>query len=313
MTAIATTDPATASTRSAPQAPRTARARPPRAAPGTDKADQQHSPAPGGPLPAWPAGALDAAEHAFNLLISPPTPLTFDGRGVPGLPQRPIVLDELRHLLLAASTPRATRDRAWADLLHHARHEGPLWVLAIIGIALPALRHRAGLLSRGWHGDVADLDSELLLGFLERLNTIDPHAENLANRLVDARALKKARERSGERTEPLTSTGAQSIPPTWPWDHPDLVLARAVAAAVIGPEEGHLIALIRLEDVPLQQVADHLGITISTARAWRARAEKALRQAITAGDLHWLDLPGLANRWVPAASEPTNPTPTTGH
>ena len=85
------------------------------------------------------------------------------------------------------------------------------------------------------------------------------------------------------------------------------------APAVIGPDEGHLIALTRLEDVPLQQVADHLDITTGTARAWRARADKALQQAITAGDRHWVNLPGLANRWVPAASGPTNPTPTTGH
>jgi hypothetical protein len=104
MTAITTTHPATASTQSAPVASRTARARPSRRTPGTAEPNQQHPPTPSGPLPAWPAGPLDAAEHAFDLLIGPPTPLVFDGRGVAGLPQRTIVLDELRHLLLATST-----------------------------------------------------------------------------------------------------------------------------------------------------------------------------------------------------------------
>jgi DNA-directed RNA polymerase specialized sigma24 family protein len=311
MTATATS-PAPATTPSTADAPGIGRAR---RRSRTGEPDRQRTPEPGGRLPAGPAGPLEAAQHAFEQLIAPPTPLAFDGRGLPGLPQRPIVLDELRHLLLAAGTPRATRDLVWAHLLSRARQDGPVWVLVAVGIALPALRYRAGLLTRGWHGDVADLDSEMLLGFLERLNTIDPHAQNLAARLVDAgaRALKKARERSRERTEPLSSAAPASILPAWPWDHPDLVLARAVAAAVIGPEEGHLIAATRLEDVPLHEAADHLGISITTARTWRARAEHDLREAITAGDLHWLDLPGLANRWVTHPSGPATRNPTTGH
>lgn len=133
--------------------------------------------------------------------------------------------------------------------------------------------------------------------------------------MVDAgaRALKKARERSSERTEPITTTGPASILPPWPWDHPDLVLARAVAAAVIGAEEGHLIAATRLEDVPLREVAENLGVSTATARTWRARAERDLREAIAAGDLHWWHLPGLANRWVAAPSGPATRNPTRGH
>ncbi len=244
-----------------------------------------------GPGAGWPAGPLDAAHRAFELLTRPPAPLAFDCRGFDGLPARIVALDELRGLLIARSTPRASADQVWSQLVVRARRDGPAWVVGAVGIALPALRFRAGLLSRGWRGDVADLDSELLLGFLERLKTIDVDAQNIAARLVEAgaRAVKKAREHDGVR-ESVSTGGAQSIPPARPWDHPDLVLARAVRAAVIGPEEGVLIARTRLENIPLREVARSLGVSVATATAWRWRAEQALREAIAAGHLQWVDL-----------------------
>jgi hypothetical protein len=232
---------------------------------------------------------LQAAAHAFDLLTRPPAALMFEGRTVAGLPRRVMGLDELRQLLLAPGTSSLVRERVWAQLVTHARQDGPAWVVAAVGIALPALTFRAGQLTRGWHGDVADLDGELLLGFLERLASIDPDAENVAARLVEsgARAVKRAR-RYSERLETIRATGPQSFPPARPWDHPDLVLARAVTAGVIGPEEAQLIALTRLESVPLWRVAQRLGISTILARAWRRRAELALGEAIGAGELQWV-------------------------
>jgi hypothetical protein len=75
-----------------------------------------------------------------------------------------------------------------------------------------------------------------------------------------------------------------------PWDHLDLVLGRAVLAAVIGPEDSLLIGLTRLEDVPLHEVADHLGISTTTAATWRHRAEQHLKDAIEGGELQYVDL-----------------------
>lgn len=34
----------------------------------------------------WPESPLDAAQRAFDLLICPPAPLAFDGRGFDGCP-----------------------------------------------------------------------------------------------------------------------------------------------------------------------------------------------------------------------------------
>lgn len=88
----------------------------------------------------WPAGPLDAAQRAFDLLVCPPAPLALDCRGLDGLPQRIVALDELQRLLLAGSIPRASGEQVWSQLVTRARRDGPAWVVAAVGIALPALR-----------------------------------------------------------------------------------------------------------------------------------------------------------------------------
>lgn len=247
---------------------------------------------PPGPVGSWPAGPLDAAQRAFELLTRQPAPLAFDCRPFDGLPDRLVALDDLRRLLIKDSTARAIRDQVWQELVTRSRRDGPAWVVAAVGIAIPGLRRRAALLSPGWRGDTADLDSDLLLGFLERLQSIDLDAGNICSRLIDAgaRAVKRSRRHS-EDTEAIHGAGPRSLPPARPWDHPDFVLARAVAAAVIGPEEGFLISETRLGEVRLQVVAEYLGVPTSTAASWRKRAEAAIREAIRDGDLQWVHLP----------------------
>jgi hypothetical protein len=239
----------------------------------------------------WPEGPLDAAQRAFDLLTRRPTPLAFDGHGTSGLPQRLLGLEELKRHLLADSTARVTRDTVWRELVMRARRDGPAWVIAAVGIAMPGLRRRAGLLSRGWSSHSADLDSELLLGFLERLRTIDVEVGNICPRLIDAgaRAVKRSRHHSEDTTSIHTGTPG-SLPPARPWDHPDFVLARAVSRAVIGPEEHLLISETRLGEVRLQEVAERLGVSPVMAAAWRRRAEIAVREAIRDGELRWVGL-----------------------
>jgi hypothetical protein len=110
--------------------------------------------------------------------------------------------------------------------------------------------------------------------------------------LIDAgaRAVKRSRRHS-EDTDAISGAGPRSLPPARPWDHPDFVLARAVAASVIGPEEGFLISETRLGETRLAVVAEHLGVSISTAASWRRRAEIAIRRAVRDGELQWVHLP----------------------
>jgi hypothetical protein len=166
-------------------------------------------------------------------------------------------------------------------------------VVAAVGVAMPGLRGSAGRLARGWHGDTADRDAELLTGFVARLKTVDLDSERICGRLIDAgeRAVKRAHDH--EDTESLrVGDLVWSVPPHRPWDHPDLVLARAEAAAVISPEERTLISATRLGDTQLQLIADQLGVSAELALGWRRAAELRLAEAIHDGELEWITLLG---------------------
>ena len=119
-----------------------------------------------------------------------------------------------------------------------------------------------------------DLDAELLAGFLERLATVNLDDCRILGKLIDAgeRAAKKSRDWVDDGTV-VRVDGAWSIPPQQPWDHPDWVLARAVSAAIIGPEEALLIGETRLGEIPLQVVADKLGVAVAVAATWRKGRE----------------------------------------
>jgi hypothetical protein len=79
--------------------------------------------------------------------------------------------------------------------------------------------------------------------------------------------------------------GSDAIAPVQPWDHPDLVLARAVAASVISAGEANLISATRLGDTSVAECAAGLGVTARLARQVRLRAERRLVAAIRSGDV----------------------------
>jgi hypothetical protein len=239
----------------------------------------------------WPSSPLAAAERAFTLLVQPPTHVGFDGRGFDGLPDDILPLERLRTLLLSPQTGVEVRDAVWRELVIRARRDGPAWVVAAVGIAMPGLRHVAGALAAGWRGDTSDLDAELLVGFVARLKTIDLEPGRICGRLIDAglRAARKARDAESD-TQLIRTDAPDPIAPIHPWDHPDLVLARAVAVGVLDADEANLIAATRLDNATLAQAAASFGITSSLASSWRLKAERRLRDAIRDGDLAFVPL-----------------------
>lgn len=247
----------------------------------------------------WPTSHLKAAERAFQLLVCPPVPLAFDCRGITGLPQAVLPLDELRDVLVNRSDPlpRAIADAVWRELVMRARRDGPAWKVAAVAMAMPGLVRLAGTLTRGWRGDTDDLDAEVLTGFLERLATVNLDDPRLVGKLIDAaeRAAKRAREWADDG-KTIRVDGAWSVPPPEPWDHPDWVLARAVVAGVVGAEEAILIGETRLGEVPLQVVADKLEVSVKVAAAWRRKAERALTTAIRSGGLSSVSLHTAVSR-----------------
>ncbi|NMO57780.1 hypothetical protein HH310_42290 [Actinoplanes sp. TBRC 11911] len=243
------------------------------------------------PTQSWPSSPLAAAHRAFMLLIQPPTHIGFDGRAFPALPDEILPLERLKTLLLAPQTSVEVRDAVWRELVVRARRDGPAWVVAAVGIAMPGLRHVAGLLATGWRGDTQDLDAELLAGFVERLRTIDLEPPRVVGRLIDAgvRAARKARDADSDAQ--LIHTDVTSpVAPILPWDHPELVLARAVSIGVLDADEANLIAATRLEHATLAQAAQQIGISPSLASSWRVKAERRLLDAIREGDLAFVAL-----------------------
>lgn len=231
--------------------------------------------------------ALTVAEDAFRLLVCEPAPLAFDGRPIPGLPDRLLPLDELRGILLAPTIDADTSDAAWRQLARQARDWGPAWSVGAVGVALPGLTRVAARLSGGGFAKLADdIDSELLAGFLHAMRTDDLQMPRVWLRLCWAawRAGFKAR-RSDDLLELPPDVPVGSRTPYRPYGHPDLVLGRAVAAGIITDAQAELIGSTRLGDVLIEQIAAECGQPGSVVRMRRKRAERKLIAALQQGEL----------------------------
>jgi hypothetical protein len=232
---------------------------------------------------------FDAADTAFRLLCAGPQPLALHAsRVAAGLPDRLVPVDELRVLLLHPSTSARARNAVWAELVRRARAGDPAWTVALAGIAMPGLRRAVGSLAAAWRGDPADLQSEVLTGFLAAVRALDPddlEAVPLASRLVWA-GWRAGRDMTFADAD--WSARRRHLPewhdgPDMPWGHPDFVLAAAVRDGILTREQAALIGRNRLEGVPLKQIAAETGISHTALCNRRKKAEKAIADAIANG------------------------------
>jgi hypothetical protein len=243
-------------------------------------------PTDGGLCPAGPLDALDAAEYAFRLLTTGPRPLALHAaHHAAGLPDRPVPLDELRVMLLHPATSTRARNQVWAELVRRARTGEPAWVIALTGIALPGLRRAVASLAAVYCGDPADLQAEVLTGFLAAMRALD--LDDLGAIALPSR-LSWAARRAGQAlvyadaayASRRRDLGDWQDGPELPWGHPDLVLAAAVRRGVLTPVQAELIGRNRLEGVPLSQIAAEMGVSHSNLCNQRRRAEEAITEAI---------------------------------
>jgi hypothetical protein len=220
---------------------------------------------------------LDTARECFTLMVTGPQPLSLDGRGFPGLPNRRIPLDELRDRMLRHRCPRRTRDAVWAHLVRQSREHGATWTLACAGMALPALAGVARWLTARFPGEVFDVHAEVLGGFLGALATVDVDRPRVLVRLRWA-AYRAGFAALSEALDAPTPVGRdfRSAPPRPPWGHPDLVLARAVRQSVLTRTEADLIGATRLDETPITDWADHHQMGHEAAYKARQRAERRL-------------------------------------
>ena len=211
---------------------------------------------------------LDVLDASFRLLAAGPRPLAVHAsRLAAGLPDRPVPVGELRVLLLHPATSTAARNAVWAELVRRARADGgdPAWTVALCGIALPGLRRAAGALAAGYRGDPADLQAEVLTGFLAELRALDLddlESVPLASRLCWAarRAGEKlARADAGWNARRRDLAGHDKAPDRDGGRAPDFVLAAAVRHEILTQAQAELIGRSRLEGVPLRVIAAETG------------------------------------------------------
>lgn len=159
------------------------------------------------------------------------------------------------------------------------------WVVGAVGVALPGLRTAASRLTRA--GATTDVEADLIAGFLAALPALDLGQPRVCARLCNAAYV--AARAAARSTAPATSgegnfAPASALPPR-PWGHLDFVLARAVAQRVISAADAELIAVTRLEDVPLRVYAERIGEPRWAVYKRRTRAEARLVAVIHAGQL----------------------------
>ena len=242
---------------------------------------------------------LDDIEQRFRLMGEGPSPLAIDGLVVGhGLPARPIVLTELSAILMHPSCGYPARDAVWRLLVRRARRDAP-WRAGAVGVALPGLRFKAYLLTKLSTGDV---QAAIVENFLRAVRTVDVDRPGVIGKLLAA-AFSGARAQLRD-TEPGCSgqpapAGGSTRPPA-PYGHPDLVLARAVAAGVITVAEADLIGATFLEDVSLAEYALRLGQPRWRVYRSRHAAVARLAAALRDGSLHDL----AADAGMTAVPEP---------
>jgi hypothetical protein len=244
-------------------------------------------------------GPLEEVAAAFRLLTSGPRPLAVHAAGLAeGLPDRLVPLDEIRVLLLRPGVSTAARNKVWAELVRRARTGPAVWMVGLAGVALPGLTRAVGDLaaSTGYRGDHRDLQTEVLTGFLQAVRGLDLDDLDdvpLASRLMWAafragRALACADAAWTGRRRDLDESWQ---PPPRPAGHPDFVLAAAVRRGVITAADAQLIGASRLEGIPLSRLAAATGRRHDSLCRRRAKAEKRLTRALSAGELDYPEIP----------------------
>lgn len=228
-----------------------------------------------------PFAALDAA---FRLLCAGPHPLAVPAGAVPGLPDRPVPLDELRTRLLHPSCPHSLRAAAVGWLLGRAHDQRGPWLVGLAGVLLPGLCARVAGLIGACPDKADDIEAEALAGLLEAVGRTEPGHPRAAARLcwlARNRARRLVRTELAEAARP--GVHPVSAEPSRPWGHPDLVLVRAVAAGVVCADDAALVGDTRLGLLDLTEAAAALGVDYKTAHQRRRRAEAALAAWIDDG------------------------------
>jgi hypothetical protein len=222
---------------------------------------------------------------------------TAEGAGTPAptgidleLPVGEVPLPELRDWLMAHPSAYAVRDAVWRELIGRARQGKPEWVIAAVGMAMPALVAMAGTFADGYRGDPADIDSEVLTGFLHGLRRgVDP-AKDAPHASLCFAAWRAGRElRLAQQDYVLVAdiehAAAESRLPLQPYGHVDLLVYRAQALGLIDAEDVEPYIEIRLGRRTPGLVAEASCVDVDVLRMRLNRADTRIAWALSAGIL----------------------------
>jgi DNA-directed RNA polymerase specialized sigma24 family protein len=176
----------------------------------------------------------------------------------------------------------------WRELIRRSRLQGPAWVIATVGMAMPALRRYAAALCAGYPGDPADIDAELLAGFLAAVrDRVDlgrdaPHASVLMAAWRAGYALRH-QDRQTLPVADLEPHTAGPRAPKPPYGHPDLLVRRAVVLGLVDAEDEQPYIDVRLGRRAIEPIAATLGISVDALRMRLGRIDTRLAQALADG------------------------------
>jgi hypothetical protein len=222
------------------------------------------------------ASPFEALESEFRRLSEATPPLTVDGVELgPAFPSRAIPVAELRGILLHPSTPYDAQNQAVALLVERASDEGEEWLVAAAGVLLPGLRAALAVYFRLPHVDPDEVEAEALADLIRAIRHCD-EVDRIAPRLISRAARRTKRRVASEALSTGRHVTPLSAEPHRPWGHPDFVLAEAVKAGVLSPEDADLIGETRLGDLSLHAYSQATGIGLSCLKMRRRRAEPRL-------------------------------------
>jgi hypothetical protein len=243
---------------------------------------------------------LAAVEEELRRLVERSHPLTLVvGDLDAALPQHPLDMAALQALLLHPSIGNRVRGAIWVRLLRLTAMpswRGEDWPTAVCAMALPGLWRIAARLRReAPELPQAEVQQAALAGFWEaavdlrsRLNSLEEPGRIPASLCWSAdraaRAYRAGEQRHAEARAELGEQPEQCE--NVPAGSPDGVLERAVARGLLGREQADLIALTRLEGVPVRVLAERAGSTVEAMGMRRRRAELRLAKAVQAGLLN---------------------------
>ncbi|MCI4066197.1 hypothetical protein MRQ36_28060 [Micromonospora sp. R77] len=248
----------------------------------------------------WPTSPLTAADAAFAALTCEPAALTLNVDTVASdgnLPAGVVALPALRQWLLTHPGAHTVRDAVWRELVRRARLDGPAWVIAAVGMAMPALRRYAGQLCVGYTGDPVDIDAEILAGFLTALRDRVDLARDAPYASLCRAAWRAGRELRRQAHEYTTVDDVEHLAgprtPTVPYGHPDLLVRRAVGLGILDTEDEQPYIDVRLGRRAIEPIAARLGITVDALRMRFGRIDSRLADALASGFLTGIASPGM--------------------